>query len=98
MRRRLMVIDDNKDGAESMSMLFELRGREVLCAYDGRAALETAGYSRGLKALGGWDSQRAQTRRRCCADRNPDFAATRSRSSLLWVTSSLAKAKRMSCT
>jgi L-asparaginase / beta-aspartyl-peptidase len=40
--RRLMVIDDNKDAAESMSMLFELWGHEVLCAYDGRAALEAA--------------------------------------------------------
>jgi CheY-like chemotaxis protein len=42
MRRRVMVIDDNKDAAESMSMLFELWGHEVLCAYDGRAALEAA--------------------------------------------------------
>jgi two-component system, chemotaxis family, CheB/CheR fusion protein len=41
-RRRLMVIDDNKDAAESMSMLFELWGHDVICAYDGRAALETA--------------------------------------------------------
>jgi PAS domain S-box-containing protein len=41
-RRRLMVIDDNKDAAESMSMLFELWGHEVVCVYDGRAALETA--------------------------------------------------------
>ncbi len=41
-RRRLMVIDDNKDAAESMSMLLELWGHEVVCAYDGRAALETA--------------------------------------------------------
>jgi len=40
--RRLMVIDDNKDAAESMSMLFELWGHQVLCAYDGRAALEAA--------------------------------------------------------
>src|SRR3984957_1858978 len=41
-RRRLMVIDDNKDAAESMSMLFELWGHEVICTYEGRAALETA--------------------------------------------------------
>jgi two-component system CheB/CheR fusion protein len=41
-RRRVMVIDDNKDAAESMSMLFELWGHEVVCAYDGRAALEAA--------------------------------------------------------
>ena len=42
MRRRLMVIDDNKDAAESMSMLFELWGYEVVCVFDGRAALATA--------------------------------------------------------
>ena len=41
-RRRLMVVDDNKDAAESMSMLFELWGHEVICAYDGRSALDTA--------------------------------------------------------
>jgi two-component system CheB/CheR fusion protein len=41
-RLRLMVIDDNKDAAESMSMLFELWGHEVVCVYDGRAALDTA--------------------------------------------------------
>jgi PAS domain S-box-containing protein len=41
-RRRLMVIDDNKDAAESMSMLLELWGHEVVCAYDGRSALEAA--------------------------------------------------------
>ena len=41
-RRRLMVIDDNRDAAESMSMLFELWGHEVVCIFDGRAALDTA--------------------------------------------------------
>jgi CheY-like chemotaxis protein len=41
-RRRLLVIDDNKDAAESMSMLFELWGHEVLCTFDGRAALAAA--------------------------------------------------------
>jgi CheY-like chemotaxis protein len=41
-RWRLMVIDDNKDAAESMSMLFELWGHEVICAYDGAAALDAA--------------------------------------------------------
>ena len=41
-RLRLMVIDDNKDAAESMSMLFELWGHEVVCVFDGRTALDTA--------------------------------------------------------
>jgi CheY-like chemotaxis protein len=37
-----MVIDDNRDAAESMSMLFELWGHEVVCVFDGQAALATA--------------------------------------------------------
>ncbi|MGH8288529.1 MAG: response regulator [Steroidobacteraceae bacterium] len=41
-RRRLLVIDDNKDAAESMSMLLEMWGHEVAYAYDGPSALETA--------------------------------------------------------
>ncbi|HVW69679.1 MAG TPA: PAS domain S-box protein [Steroidobacteraceae bacterium] len=40
--KRLMVVDDNKDAAESMSMLLELWGHKVLCAYDGLSALEAA--------------------------------------------------------
>jgi CheY-like chemotaxis protein len=35
-------VDDNKDAAESMSMLLEMWGHEVVCAYDGRSALEVA--------------------------------------------------------
>ncbi|MGH8317355.1 MAG: response regulator [Steroidobacteraceae bacterium] len=41
-RRRLLVVDDNKDAAESMSMLLEMWGHEVVYAYDGPSALETA--------------------------------------------------------
>ncbi|MGA7540391.1 MAG: response regulator [Steroidobacteraceae bacterium] len=40
--RRLLVVDDNKDAAESMSMLLEMWGHEVAYAYDGPSALETA--------------------------------------------------------
>jgi two-component system CheB/CheR fusion protein len=62
-RRRLMVIDDNKDAAESMSMLFELWGHEVVCVYDGRAALAAAGRYRpdavfldiGLPGMDGYE-------------------------------------------
>ncbi|HVC30020.1 MAG TPA: response regulator [Steroidobacteraceae bacterium] len=35
-------MDDNKDAAESMSMLLEMWGHEVAFAYDGPSALETA--------------------------------------------------------
>jgi CheY-like chemotaxis protein len=41
-RRRLLVVDDNRDAAESMSMLLEMWGHEVVFAYDGPSALETA--------------------------------------------------------
>ncbi len=41
-KRRLLVVDDNKDAAESMSMLLEMWGYEVAFAYDGPSALETA--------------------------------------------------------
>ncbi|HEY1889851.1 MAG TPA: response regulator [Steroidobacteraceae bacterium] len=42
MKRRLLVVDDNKDAAESMSMLLEMWGHEVVFAYDGPSAIETA--------------------------------------------------------
>ena len=40
--KRLLVVDDNEDAAESMSMLLEMWGHEVTYAYDGPSALETA--------------------------------------------------------
>jgi CheY-like chemotaxis protein len=41
-RRRLLVVDDNRDAAESMSMLLQMWGHDVVFAYDGPSALETA--------------------------------------------------------
>jgi CheY-like chemotaxis protein len=41
-KRRLLVVDDNRDAAESMSMLLEMWGHEVAYAYDGPTALRTA--------------------------------------------------------
>lgn len=41
-KRRLLVVDDNRDAAESMSMLLQLWGYEVAFVYDGPSALETA--------------------------------------------------------
>jgi len=41
-KRRLLVVDDNRDAAESMSMLLEMWGHEVAFAYDGPSAIETA--------------------------------------------------------
>ena len=40
--KRLLVVDDIEDAAESMSMLLEMWGHEVTYAYDGPSALETA--------------------------------------------------------
>jgi PAS domain S-box-containing protein len=37
--RRLLVVDDNKDAADSLAMLLRLEGHEVRVAYDGPAAL-----------------------------------------------------------
>jgi CheY-like chemotaxis protein/two-component sensor histidine kinase len=39
-RLRVLVVDDNKDGAESLAMMLRLEGHEVLVAHSGAAALE----------------------------------------------------------
>lgn len=41
-RGRVLVVDDNRDAAESVAMLMRLRGHEVEVAYDGERALELA--------------------------------------------------------
>lgn len=40
--RRLMVVDDNKDAADSLALLLRLQGHKVLVAHDGPAALALA--------------------------------------------------------
>jgi CheY-like chemotaxis protein len=40
LRRRVLVVDDNKDAAESLGMLLKLLGAEVHVAYSGPEALE----------------------------------------------------------
>lgn len=37
---RLLVVDDNRDAADSLAMLLRLQGHEVRVAYSGMAALE----------------------------------------------------------
>ncbi len=37
---RILVVDDNRDAAESLSMLLELDGNETRSAYDGLEAIE----------------------------------------------------------
>src|SRR6185503_16974449 len=38
---RILVVDDNRDAAESLGMLLECLGAEVFLAHDGYTALET---------------------------------------------------------
>jgi PAS domain S-box-containing protein len=41
-RQRILVVDDNRDSADSLSMLLRLAGHEVRTAYDGTAGLAAA--------------------------------------------------------
>lgn len=40
--RRILVVDDNHDSAESLAMLLNLDGNETLVAYDGIEAMQAA--------------------------------------------------------
>lgn len=63
---RLLIVDDNRDTAESLSMLLELMGHEVRTAHDGLAAIDVASEFRpdavlldiGLPRLNGYDAAR----------------------------------------
>lgn len=39
-RLRILVVDDSKDGADSLSMVLQMLGAEARVAYDGKSALE----------------------------------------------------------
>jgi CheY-like chemotaxis protein len=39
---RILLVDDNRDSADSLAMLLELKGHEVRIAYDGEQALQVA--------------------------------------------------------
>jgi two-component system CheB/CheR fusion protein len=41
-RRRILVVDDNVDAAESLALLLQVQGHEVEVAHDGPLALKTA--------------------------------------------------------
>jgi signal transduction histidine kinase len=66
-RRRVMVVDDSVDGAESMSILLEMLGHEVRVMYDGAAAIAAASEFRpevvlldiGLPGIDGYQVARA---------------------------------------
>ena len=41
-RRRVLIVDDNQDGAESLAVLLQLGGHETHTAHDGQQAIEDA--------------------------------------------------------
>ena len=73
-RLLILVVDDNRDAAESLAMLLQMWGHEVRTAHDGLAAVEAAAEFEpdvvlldiGLPKLNGYDAARqiSQARRR----------------------------------
>lgn len=65
-RRRILVVDDNRDGADSLAMLLRMLGSEVQTVYDGLNAVAAAGEFRpdvilmdiGLPGLNGYEAAR----------------------------------------
>jgi PAS domain S-box-containing protein len=49
--RRVMIVDDNRDSADSATAILRLLGHQVECAYSGEAALETARHFRPVVVL-----------------------------------------------
>jgi DNA-binding response OmpR family regulator len=71
--RRVLVVDDNQDAADSLAMLLGVRGEDVRIAYDGAKALEVEREFKpdvvlldiGLPALSGYDvAERIREKRR----------------------------------
>lgn len=66
-RGKILVVDDNRDSAESLQVLLSLLGNDVSVAYDGRQALDVAEAARpdvvfldiGLPLMNGYDAARA---------------------------------------
>ncbi len=63
---RVLVVDDNRDSAETLSMLLELMGNEISVAYDGEQALAIANETKpdvvlldiGLPKMNGYEVAR----------------------------------------
>ena len=70
--RRILVVDDNRDAAESLAMLLKLSGHEVHTAHDGLDAVEAAAKFKpdvilldlGLPKLNGYEAARRIRERR----------------------------------
>jgi CheY-like chemotaxis protein len=50
-RPRVLVVDDNRDAADSLALLLELWGYQPVVAYDGEAALEVVADLAPIAAL-----------------------------------------------
>ncbi|MEX1034104.1 MAG: PAS domain S-box protein [Cellvibrionaceae bacterium] len=65
-RRRVLVVDDNRDAATSMATMLELMGNDIKIAHDGQEAVETAAEFRpelilldiGMPRLNGYQAAR----------------------------------------
>ncbi|HVR97578.1 MAG TPA: response regulator, partial [Thermoanaerobaculia bacterium] len=65
-RRRILVVDDNRDSADSLTMMLKLLGHEVATAYNGLQAVEMAESFQpdvalldlGMPGLNGYDAAR----------------------------------------
>jgi PAS domain S-box-containing protein len=63
---RVLIVDDNRDSADSLAMILQIMGHEVGTAYDGEQAVEAARASRpdvvlldiGMPRLNGYDACR----------------------------------------
>ena len=65
-RRRILVVDDNRDAADSLAMLLDRAGNETRTAYDGAEAVHAAALFRpqvvlldiGLPTINGYEAAR----------------------------------------
>jgi signal transduction histidine kinase/ActR/RegA family two-component response regulator len=65
-RRRVLVVDDNRDAADSLAMILQVKGNESLAAHDGLEAIKQAAVFRpdvilldiGMPGLNGYDTAR----------------------------------------
>jgi PAS domain S-box-containing protein len=66
-RRRVLVVDDNRDSAESLAVLLQLNGHEARAVYDGPNAVKTGAAFRpeivvldlGMPKMSGYEAARA---------------------------------------
>lgn len=64
--RRILIVDDNRDAADSLRMMMRIMGNDIRTAYDGLDALRVAGEFRpnvvlldiGLPKMNGYDTAR----------------------------------------